>query len=220
VIRAVLFDLDDTIIDRAATVRAYVPQFMRDFGDRFRLADPEQVAAELIRIDRNGYNPGRPSDIAAHPSWSLSPGAAVIAKHWDDHFVRCTQGRAHVSATLAALANAGLMLAVVSNGRTEAQRRKLETLGLLQRFDAVLISEALGSAKPDERIFRAAVGALGVQPRQCMFVGDNPLKDVRAAAALGMRAVWFRASTPWPDAIAAATESIESFPELIALVGI
>jgi hypothetical protein len=50
-----LIDLDDTITDRAATVRAYVPQFMCDFGDRFRLADPEQVAAELIRIDRNGY---------------------------------------------------------------------------------------------------------------------------------------------------------------------
>jgi hypothetical protein len=52
-------DLDDTITDRAATVRAYVPQFMRDFGDRFGPADPVQVAAELIRIDRSGYNPAR-----------------------------------------------------------------------------------------------------------------------------------------------------------------
>ena len=215
-----LLDLDDTITDRQATVRAYAPQFLCDFGDRFGLADPERVTAELACIDRNGYNPERAHDLAAHPAWSASPGAAAITGHWDEHFVRCTQARPRVTATLDALADAGLQLGVVTNGRTDPQRRKLELLGLQQRFGAVLISQAFGHEKPDERIFRAAASELGVEPGQCMFIGDNPRKDVQAAAALGMRAVWFRATSPWPDDIAAPAESIGSFPELLALLEI
>jgi putative hydrolase of the HAD superfamily len=217
-IRAVLLDLDDTITDRAATVRAYTTSFLRDFGARFGLSEPEQVARELARIDRNGYNPSRASDLASHQAWTESPGALAIASHWNEHFVRSTHGRPQLATTLDALAAAGLELGVVSNGRTSAQQRKLEVLGVLQRLDVVLISEAFGIEKPDARIFLAAAEQLGVAPEQCMFVGDNPLKDVQAAAALGMLAVWFRATSPWPAEVAAPAASVGSFPELFALL--
>jgi putative hydrolase of the HAD superfamily len=216
-LRAVLLDLDGTITDRAATVRAYTSSFLRDFGAGFGLSEPEQVARELARIDRNGYNPARASDLAAHQAWSVSPGAPAIASHWNEHFVRSTQGRPQVATTLDALAAAGLKLGVVSNGRTSAQQRKLELLGLRQRFDVVLISEALGMKKPDARMFQAAADQLGVAPEQCVFVGDNPLKDVQAAAAAGMLAVWFRATCPWPAELAPPAQSVRAFVELLAL---
>jgi putative hydrolase of the HAD superfamily len=217
-IRAVLLDLDDTITDRQATVRAYASRFLQDFGARFELSDPVQVGAELARIDRNGYNPGRASELAAHAAWRQSPGPELLAAHWSDHFVRCTQGRAQLVPTLDALASAGLRLGVVTNGPTHGQRRKIEVLGLQQRLAAVLISEELGIAKPDERIFHAAAQALGVELEACMFIGDNPLKDVCAAAALGMRAVWFRATLPWPEDLAQPAETIGSFPEVLRLL--
>jgi putative hydrolase of the HAD superfamily len=218
--RAVLLDLDDTITDRSATVRAYAQQFASDFGERFRLADISVIASELSRIDQNGYNHARASDLATHEAWTSSPGAAVLASHWDHHFVDCTQAREGLSSTVAALDQAALRLGVVTNGRTDKQRRKIEALNLQELLGALLISEEFGAAKPDERIFRAAAAKLGVHPHECMFVGDNPEKDVRGASTVGMRAVWFRAGLPWPKNLAPARESIASLEEVLELLGL
>src|SRR5688572_28097298 len=100
---AVLLDLDDTITDRSASVRAYAQQFASDFGERFRLTDISMIASEIARIDQNGYNHARASDLATHEAWTSSPSAVVIASHWDRHFVECTQAREGLSSTLAAL---------------------------------------------------------------------------------------------------------------------
>jgi len=51
--RAVLFDLDGTLTDRLATVRAYVRHFMKDFGEQFLLSDVTAVGDEIARIDAN-----------------------------------------------------------------------------------------------------------------------------------------------------------------------
>jgi putative hydrolase of the HAD superfamily len=111
---------------------------------------------------------------------------------------------------VAALAQAGLRLGVVTNGRIHNQRRKIERLNLQEALGALLISEEFGAAKPDGRIFRAAAAKLAVQPHECMFIGDNPENDVLGASTVGMRAVWFRAGLPWPENLAPARESIAS----------
>jgi putative hydrolase of the HAD superfamily len=219
-VRAVLLDLDDTLTDRLATVRAYTHRFLNDFGDRFGVTAVSTVMAELARIDCNGYNRQRAQDLAVHQAWISSPGVAALADHWDHYFAVCTQGREGLSETVDALAASGIRLGVVTNGRTNKQRRKIEALDLQNRVGALLISEDFGAAKPDERIFRAAASSLAVPPHECMFVGDNPEKDVLGAAKAGMRAVWFRGSLPWPDALAPPHESITSLRELLELPGI
>lgn len=215
--RAVLLDLDDTLTDRSATVRVYAGQFAADFGAQFRLADVAVVAAEIARVDRNGYNRHRASDLARHAAWISSPGAQVLAEHWNRYFPACTQGRAGLLATVDALTRAGIGLGIVTNGQTDRQRRKIEALQLHDRLRCVLISEELGIAKPDPRIFRAAAAGLGADPSECMFIGDNPARDVLGALAVGMRAVWFRAGLRWPEGLALPRESVGSLPEILAL---
>jgi putative hydrolase of the HAD superfamily len=219
-IRAVLLDLDDTLTDRWATVQEYARQFVADFGHRFRLADVAVVAAEIAHRDRNGYNHDRALDLAEHEAWISSPGEEALAEHWDYHFAACTRGREGLLATVDALAGAGLKLGVVTNGQTDRQRRKIEALGLRDRLGALVISQELGMAKPDERIFRAAATALGVEPRACMFVGDNPAIDVLGSRAVGMRGVWLRSALPWPKGEAPPHESVSSLSEILTLVGL
>lgn len=219
-IEAVIFDLDDTLIDRGASIHAYAGQLARDFGDRLSITEPHTLAAELIRIDRNGYNRERAQDIAAHAMWRQAPEPALIAEHWSLHMAVLAQPRAGLAATIDALERAGLRLGIVSNGPTLKQRRKVETLGLAQRVGTLLISDELGIAKPDERIFRLAASQLGVEPSACMFIGDNPEKDVRAAEAVGMRAVWFEAKLPWPDDLPAPRERVRALSEVPALLGL
>jgi putative hydrolase of the HAD superfamily len=182
--------------------------------------DVSTVASELGRIDRNGYNVDRAADLNAHQAWLVSPGVDAIAAHWDRHFVACTQAREGLTTTIDALAQAGVQLGVITNGATAKQRRKLEMLELWNRLGAVLISEDFGAAKPDARIFHAAAQRLGVDPSECVFVGDNPQKDVLGAAAAGMRAVWFRATVPWPEGLPPAQESVRSLAEVLDLPGL
>jgi putative hydrolase of the HAD superfamily len=93
---------------------------------------------------------------------------------------------------LAALAAAGLRLAVVSNTmRTpgSALRRILAGHGLLQAFQTLTFSDEAGVRKPAPEIFRLTLEALGVPPGEAVHVGDDPVLDVGGARGAGMRVI-------------------------------
>ena len=109
--------------------------------------------------------------------------------------------------SLARLKAAGLRLGVVSNsdGRVE---QALAAAGLRDYFDVVIDSALVGLEKPDPRIFRAALEALGVQPEEALYVGDLYEIDVLGAQAAGLRAVWFGAPAGDPTPGCPTTSSI------------
>jgi HAD superfamily hydrolase (TIGR01509 family) len=92
--------------------------------------------------------------------------------------------------SLARLKAAGLRLGVVSNsdGRVE---QALAVAGLRDYFDVIIDSALVGVEKPDPRIFRAALDALGVLPEEALYVGDVYEIDVLGAQAAGIRAILF-----------------------------
>lgn len=79
---------------------------------------------------------------------------------------------------------------LITNGRSDRQREKIERLGLAGRFDHILISEEFGAAKPDPAIFRRALSLTAVEPHQAVMIGDNALADIAGAAAVGVHAIW------------------------------
>jgi putative hydrolase of the HAD superfamily len=89
---------------------------------------------------------------------------------------------------LDALAGAGLRLGVVSNWDCSLGD-VLAGLGVADRFGVVSVSAVVGAGKPDPRIFRHALGALGVAPEAAMHCGDLPAYDCAGAAAAGVRGV-------------------------------
>jgi putative hydrolase of the HAD superfamily len=68
-------------------------------------------------------------------------------------------------------------------------REDLRRFGLLPFFDHLAFSGDLGLWKPDPRIFRVSLDGLGANPREAVFVGDNPQHDVAGAQGVGMRGV-------------------------------
>ena len=87
-------------------------------------------------------------------------------------------------------------LAVVTNGIDRVQRSRLAASGLRGFFDAVVTSQGCGFAKPDPRIVEVALRALGVRPRQAVYVGDDPAVDGAAARAAGVPFVWMDRGDP------------------------
>lgn len=220
--RAVLMDLDCTLTDRAATVRAFAVRFVEHFGAD--LAPPpggaeDAVASAILSADDGGHAPrARLFGSLRSLPWSRPPDRGVIETFWGDVFPACTRPAAGLHAALRGIRDTSLRLGVVSNGNAQAQRRKIDALGIAPFFDAVIISGAVGVRKPDPRIFRLGLRAVGAEAAQCWFVGDHPVTDILGARAAGLVAVWVRDGRAWPAGEPPPGKQINSMCELIDLL--
>ena len=95
-----------------------------------------------------------------------------------------------VAPCLAALEGDGHALGVISNGDSDAQRRKLERMGLADRLPTVAISGDIGVAKPAAALFEHACRLAGRAPADCLYIGDRLDTDARAARRAGLRGVF------------------------------
>jgi putative hydrolase of the HAD superfamily len=99
------------------------------------------------------------------------------------------------------LADAGHRLALLSNAPTEVAAA-VTRLPLARRFEYLLFSCYLSTAKPDPRCFALALDRLGASPEEVIFIDDRP-DNVAAAARLGISAVHFTDPRPARDAVLA-----------------
>lgn len=120
---------------------------------------------------------------------TLPPPDAALQRALFDHFAQpgCWRVYDEVAAQLRAWRLAGLRLAVVSNFDSRLQGL-LQALGLMAELDAVVISSAVGAAKPDPRPLQRALAALELTADQVWHIGDSP-EDVAAARGAGVRCV-------------------------------
>ena len=91
-------------------------------------------------------------------------------------------------------------IVAVTNGNA-----RLDKVGIAGYFDGFVSARSAGAAKPDPRIFAAALEAGGRPPAETLHVGDHPEHDVHGARRAGLRTAWVnRQSEPWPGERAAA----------------
>ena len=222
-LRAVLFDLDDTLYSQEMWLRgawdavaaAARPQQVEYLALRTALAD---IYAEGNDggpiIDRALVRVGRP-DIAVAP---------LLARYRAHAPKRLRPYRGVVEALEALRAH--VTIGLVSDGDATIQRNKLRALGLESRFDIVVFTDELGREhrKPSPVSLLAALTALGVDARDAVFVGDHPEKDIAAATAAGMRSIRVRTGKhvrvpdvprPW----ATAPNAVAAIEGLLALSG-
>jgi len=194
---AVLFDLDDTLHDRAGSLRSFlVDQYQRSFAGR---VDQEIFVTRFMQLDAHGSL----SKAALYPYLLAEFGigdlsAATLAADYGERFHEHARPMEGALDLLHALRSDGTRLGVVTNGWTDFQHRTIDAIGIRDAVDVVLISQAENLRKPDARLFHRAAGHLDIRPDKCIFVGDNPEADVLGAEAAGMRAIWLRRGMEWP----------------------
>ena len=141
---------------------------------------------------------------------------ALDAAYWDAYYEALVLDEGCYEALLA-FGNAGLRMAWVSDFTTEHQLVKLLALGLGDLVDFVVTSEEAGAEKPHPASVDLALARLGVVPGEAWLVGDSLHRDVGAARARGLTAVWLRRGHvddegPAPD------HTVDGWPALRALV--
>lgn len=109
-------------------------------------------------------------------------------------------------------------LIVLTNGLKEVQRPRLARSRIGRLIDGVIVSEEVGAAKPDGRIFEIAFEQMG-QPskRDVLMVGDSLSSDIRGGADFGLDTCWFNPDGRPPDQVV-STYEISHLCELVAIV--
>lgn len=92
--------------------------------------------------------------------------------------------------TLKELKSRGIRMALVTNGSSETQRRKINRFYLSGYFEFCLIEEEAGYGKPDIRVYEIALEKLSLEPHEVWMVGDNLEWDVEAPQKAGIFSVW------------------------------
>lgn len=226
-LKAVVFDLDNTLYDYDA---AHAPAFaaLTDYACRAFGLTPEDfvrrhdiayrelarrcgencaaVHNRLLRYQVLLEQLGRPVGLAPEMS----------RLYWDT-LLNAMRPYPDAVSTMEKLRDMGLVVGVGTNMTAESQYEKLLRIGAMDQVDFIVTSEEVGAEKPDRRLFDMCAEKAGCAAGECLFVGDNPVYDVRGALAAGMRAAWYRPGDGEGAAIPGAA-TVRRLSELVGLV--
>lgn len=201
--RAVLFDLDDTIISAYGRPLEAWGKVTREFAAQLAPREPQHVAAAIAAAARAFWG-----DAGRHRQWrqrlaearrlivaeSIAGRDRELTDAIADRFTRLRDEEMHLFPgavdTLEELRRRDVRLALITNGDGETQRGKIERFSLGSHFDHIQIEGEHGFGKPEERAYRHALRALNVAPAETWMVGDNLEWEVAAPQRLGIYAVW------------------------------
>ncbi len=220
-IRAIVFDLDNTLTDfmkmkeaainaaidgmidagfrlPRADLRARVDAIYKEQGLEFQRVFDELLQREFGEIDPKilaagivAYRRARESELVLYP---------------------------HAQLVLLELIRRGIKLGVVSDAPRLQVWMRLCALGLQHAFDAVVTFDDTGERKPAPAPFRAVLEKLGVQPTESMMIGDWAERDVVGGKSLGMTTVFARYGDWFDTKVSGADHDIDDLLELIGIV--
>jgi putative hydrolase of the HAD superfamily len=125
---------------------------------------------------------------------------------------------AHVHMTLFTLARMGLKLGVVSDAPKLEAWLRLCSLNLHHIFDAVVTFEDTGLRKPNPEPFRRVLGMLQVAPSQAIMVGDWEERDIAGARNIGMRTAFARYGDTFNTGSTSADHELHDISQLIGII--
>jgi putative hydrolase of the HAD superfamily len=205
--RALLFDLDDTLLDDTGGSSAFwsvaCNEGASSLVDAAQLAEAIQRVRTWFWLDEARHRAGRLNLTAARRRIvrqaldEVAPGlpqAEALAARVTAIFEQLRESGMtlfpEAVATLEQLRDRGVRLALLTNGASSPQRAKLARFDLERHFAHIHIEGEHPYGKPDERTYRRALTALAVDADQAWMVGDNLEWDVGAPQRLGIHGIW------------------------------
>ncbi|MDE2361343.1 MAG: HAD family hydrolase [Hyphomicrobiales bacterium] len=209
--RAILFDLDDTILPAFARPDSAWAEVVdgffagRDAATRAKITQAIQIASRDFWADSERHKlwrvkiPEARRKVVASALGSLAQKdprlTPDVAQALADRFTAFAEDSIAIFRdahdVLAALRARGHKLALITNGASGPQRAKIERFDLAHRFDHVQIEGEAGFGKPEDRAYLHAMEKLGVAAHETWMVGDNLEWEVVGPQRLGIFAIWF-----------------------------
>ncbi|MBY8872587.1 HAD family hydrolase [Micromonospora sp. PLK6-60] len=207
-----LLDLDNTLLDRAGSFRAWAERFLAGVG-----APPADLDW-LLSIDADGLTDRWDVADAIRDRYALRvPSIDLVEELTDGVDARCRLDPL-VACALRIVKDAGWVPVVVSNGSARQHDAKIRRTGLDRYVADWVISEEAGVSKPNPRIFALAAQRARLPLRGAWVIGDGPEADIGGATAAGLPSVWLHRGRTWADDRFAPTRTADGLIAAVATV--
>jgi phosphoglycolate phosphatase len=180
-VKAVIFDLDGTLIDSAPDIAAAVNRYLFengwpeqdvDFIERFIGYGPRKLLVDVFEVI------GHPKDDAA-----VKAAHEAYLSNYRDAPAERTRFYPHVREDLEALRAAGLRLGICTNKPHELTGKVLDAVGIAPLFEVAIGADAVPACKPDPGHLVAVAKAMGLETHEFAYVGDTVVDQNTAQAA-------------------------------------
>jgi HAD superfamily hydrolase (TIGR01549 family) len=233
-VRAVLFDMDDTLFDHRHSSRSGLmamqqryPCFQQTTIDELEqayillleeihlqvlLGEMNLDQARIVRMERL---------FAQFDEQSSRATVEEATRMFREKYQASRQIVPGTIALLEAL-RPHVKIGIVTNNILVEQQEKLRYLGLEAHIDALVVSEEVGIVKPEAGIFRVALERLQCSAEETVMIGDAWQNDIIGARAAGIRAIWLnRFGMPCPDpSLASEISAFEPLEAVFALLSL
>ncbi len=220
-IRAVIFDLDNTLTDFVKMKDMAIEAAALSMIDMGLPLAHEEACRRIFDIyDREGIEDQRVFDRLLQdvygrvPPEILAAGIIAYRRARDSILVLYP----HVKLTLTEILRRGYKLAVLSDAPALQAWQRLHHLSLQHTFDHVITFDDTGQRKPSPAPFRRAMELLNLPAEQLLMVGDWPERDMRGACALGIRTVFARYGDTFATERSEADYEIDDVVELLDIL--
>jgi putative hydrolase of the HAD superfamily len=200
-VKAVIFDLDDTLFDHTTSATTAVRDWVSDLG----FTTTVDLIAQWFEIERRCFDAWLDGSLShqgqrrqrlreflpliGHPvpagDFELDSAYDVFLTWYGRHWAAFPDARP----ALEVARSNGWRIGVLTNGSTLQQNSKLATIGLAGLVDVVSTSQGLGVSKPAAEAYHLTCKALGSEPAETLMIGDNLELDVVGARAAGLTAL-------------------------------
>lgn len=220
-IRAIVFDLDNTLVDFMSMKRLAVEAAIDAMIDAGLPVGRDEAEREIFEIyDREGIEYQRVFDDLLEKRLGrvdykiLAAGIVAYRRAREAALVLYP----HVTVTLMELIKRGLRLAVISDAPRREAWLRLCYLNLHHVFDVVVTFEDTGERKPSKAPFERVLEELDVAPDEALMVGDWPERDVVGAMQVGMRTAFARYGDTFGTVRSGADYELDDIHELLGIV--
>lgn len=210
-IKAVIFDLDDTLYQEMDYVRSGFRAVDACLASCYGYEEGVLSGRMMEILDRDGR--GKVFDALLQEKGRYSEGkVAFLVDVYRSHSP-AIRPFPEVREVMASLRREGMSLGIITDGLASVQRLKVKALGFADLFDQIIYTDDFGREcwKPSPVPFQAALEGLGIKPCQAIYVGDNLKKDFIGPNILGMASIHLNRNNDKAKA-AANREIPESYP--------
>ncbi len=179
--RAIAFDLDNTLTDRPPAFEQWALGFVEDMG----IEDPDAIEL-LTALDDDGFGDKPAMFRAARERWNIEVAVEDLVAHFYEQMIDKNVLAPGAIDALRAVRAAGLATLIVTNGMP-SQQAKIGKLGLADLAQGMAISSLVGVRKPEPAILAAAHQAGMRLDDIGWMIGDSAEADIRGAMAIGAR---------------------------------
>lgn len=190
-LKAILFDLDGTLLDRPSSLIKFIDYQYEKFTDHLNHIDQNTFKNKFIELDQHGYVWKDKVYTQLIDIFNITGlNTHDLLDDYINNFCHHCLPYPNLTETLDILSSNGYKLGIITNGKYPFQYNNIKLLQIDQFMDVILVSEKENIKKPNPLIFERAAKNLDLELCECLFVGDSLKNDYEASKTAGMHSIY------------------------------